>query len=462
VSLGTAWRKLVSFLAVPAVLAGTVGVASALGPPPPTPVPVPCAEAPHDHKGSDASPGPEAPSGPGVCLSPSPFPSVLHTPPPSGKPPRKAPPISARTAILEDLDSGQVLFARRPDEERPLASTTKIMTALVALQEGDPRKVIRVGPDAAEEGRAGAGFSEFGLELGERITVEQLLYALMLQSANDASVALAEGLAGTPERFVAAMNRRARAMGLHHTKFFSPSGLDDRGHSTARELAVITRQAFQQTLFSRIVETKFHDVPSEAGRARHIQNRNVLLWLYRGAIGGKTGYTSAAGFCLVAAAERGHRRLLAIVLGEPSGDDSFDDAASLLNFGFRGFRRVTLAREGQALAPVPVGTETLPVRAATGLTPLLPVGRAGKVKRVARVRPGLELPLAEGTRVGTVRFLLGGRPLGGVSMVVPTGARTEPPGPSSGAGRPVGSPWYARGAGAVVSFATRALWSLFG
>jgi D-alanyl-D-alanine carboxypeptidase (penicillin-binding protein 5/6) len=319
------------------------------------------------------------------------------------------------------------------------------MTALVALSTGDPEDVIRVGPDAAEEGRAGAGFSELGLRLGERITVEQLLYALMLQSANDASVALADGLAGTTERFVAAMNRKARALGLHHTRFFSPSGLDDRGHSTARDLAAITRQAFRQPLFARIVATKFHVVPSQAGRARRIQNRNVLLWLYRGAIGGKTGYTSAAGFCLVAAAERGHRRLLAVVLDEPSGDDSFDDAASLLNFGFRGFRRVTLAREGQVLAPVPVGTESLSVRAATGLSPLLPVGRAAKVKHAVRVRSGLELPLAAGTTVGTVRYLLGGRPLGRVSMVVPAGAPPFPPAPAGPSGprgtRGVPGPW---------------------
>jgi serine-type D-Ala-D-Ala carboxypeptidase (penicillin-binding protein 5/6) len=372
-----------------------------------------------------------------------------------------APPIDATAAVLEDLDTGQVLFARHGDDQRSLASTTKIMTALVVLSRFEPGTVVEVGPDAAEEGSAGAGFSELGLKLGEHITVEQLLYALMLQSSNDAAVALAEGLDGSTEAFVASMNRKARAMGLHDTRFFSPSGLDDRGHSTARELAAITRKAFRDVLFARIVATKFHDIPSPSGRPRRVQNRNALLWLYRGAIGGKTGYTSAAGFCLVAAAERGGRRLLAVVLGDPTGNDTFDDAAALLNFGFRGFRRATLARDGEPLAPLPVGTGTLPVRAGSDLSPLLPAGRAQRVRRVVRVRPGLELPLAGGTRVGSVTFVLGGRALGRVPMVVPPSAQTLSPlrRPTT---RPPGSPWFARGAGAVVTFTLRAFWSLFG
>jgi len=388
---------------------------------------------------------------------------VLHTPAPSKGPPRTAPAIRARAAILEDLDTGQVLFARHANDERPLASTTKIMTALVVLSRAHPGEVITVGPDAAEEGSAGAGFSELGLASGEHITVQNLLYAMMLQSSNDASVALAEGLSGTTERFVAAMNRMAHALGLHHSKFFSPSGLDDRGHSSARELAAITRRAFRDALFARIVRTEFFSIPAPSGPPRRVQNRNVLLWLYPGSLGGKTGYTSAAGFCLVAAAEREGRRLLSVVLGDATGDDTFDDSAALLNFGFRGFRPVTLARRGQALPPVPVGTDSLTVRADADLSSLVPVGKAPKVKRAVRVRPGLELPLRAGTKVGVVAFLLGGRRLGRVAMVVPVSARVAPrPGAGARSAAPSGSPWWERGAGAVVTFGMRAFWSLFG
>jgi serine-type D-Ala-D-Ala carboxypeptidase (penicillin-binding protein 5/6) len=344
-----------------------------------------------------------------------------------------------------------------------LASTTKIMTGLLVLSRAKPDQLVKVGPAAAEEGRAGAGFSELGLKPGERISIEQLLYALMLQSSNDAAVALAEGVSGTAQRFIDAMNRKARALGLRHTKFFSPSGLDDRGHSTARELATITRAAYLDPLFASIVEAKFHTIPAPSGPPRRVQNRNALLWLYRGAIGVKTGYTSAAGFCLVAAAERGGRRLLAVVLGDPSGDATFDDSAALLDFGFRAFRQIELARKGKPFPPVPVGTLALPVEAGANLTALVPVASARKLRRTVRVRPGLELPLRSGTRVGSMRFALRGRTVGLVPMVVASSAGTLPSAPNRSWGAaPPGSPWWSRGASAVIRFSFHAFWSLFG
>jgi D-alanyl-D-alanine carboxypeptidase (penicillin-binding protein 5/6) len=364
--------------------------------------------------------------------------------------------------MLEDLDTGQVLFALRPDAQRALASTTKIMTALLALSRAKPQQSVEVGPAAAEEGRAGAGFSELGLQLGERISVEQLLYALLLQSSNDAAVALAEGISGGMPQFVHAMNRKARSMDLRHTKFFSPSGLDDRGHSTARDLATITRLAFRDPLFSRIVDARFHTIPAPSGPARRVQNRNILLWLYRGAIGVKTGYTSAAGFCLVAAAERGGRRLLTVVLGDPSGDASFDDSAALLDFGFRAFRRVELAGKGDRLPPIPVGTGAMAVEAGANLTSLLPASSARKVARSVRVRPGLQLPLTVGTRVGSVRFALRGRTVGLVPMVVASSTGAAPSSSPRASKAPWGSPWWGRGASAVVRFSFHAFWSLFG
>ena len=275
-------------------------------------------------------------------------------------------------------------------------------------------------------------------------------------------MALGEALSGSADRFVEAMNRKAHALGLGHTKFFSPSGVDDRGHSTARALAAITRLAFRSPLFARIVSTKFHTIPAPSGEPRHVQNRNALLWLYPGAIGVKTGYTSAAGFCLVAAADRHGRRLVAVVLGDPSGDASFDDAASLLNYGYRGFKRVALARKGHPLTPVPVGTRALPVVAGGDLMPLVPAAGARKVSHRVRVRPGLQLPLSAGTNVGSVRFEVKGRTLGAVSMVVASAPRPAPSPSPARAGPPAGSPWWRRGAMSVARFTLHAFWSLFG
>ena len=176
----------------------------------------------------------------------SPFPSVLRTPEPSRRPPE----ISAPVAILADLDSGQVLFERSADERRPIASVTKIVTALLVLERTSPQDLVTVSSAAAGDGRT-AGISELGLQTGERIRVDDLLSALLLQSANDAAIALAEHVSGSVEGFVQDMNERVRELGLTGSSFASPNGLDDRGYSTARDLVAITRAAYALTGFAQ-------------------------------------------------------------------------------------------------------------------------------------------------------------------------------------------------------------------
>jgi D-alanyl-D-alanine carboxypeptidase (penicillin-binding protein 5/6) len=403
-------------------------------PPPPTIVPVPC------------------PSGQsGVCTSPSPFPTDLRTPTPS----TTAPPITAAAAIVEDMTTGQVLFAKNPDTERSLASTTKIMTALLTLERADPKDIVTVGADAAEQGSAGAGFSELGLKEGERLSVENLLLALMLQSSNDAAIALADHVSGSVDKFVAAMNQRAKSLGLHHTVFFSPNGLDDRGHSTARDMAAITREAMATKGFRQIVGQKFATIPAPSGPDRHVENRNVLLWLYRGATGVKTGYTSAAGFCLVATATRDGRGVVAIVLGAPSTEDSFDDAAALLDYGFTAYTIHALVKSGQAFRPLPVGTRRIPVAASVGLQRLLPEP-VGKVRQRVRILPGLTLPVVAGQRVGTVTFTAGGLGVGSVPLVASGGVENAPSSASAA------TPWWMRGIDSIAGFGLGALFHLFG
>ena len=230
--------------------------------------------------------------------SPSPFPQSLATP----ADPVSVPQMDVPVALLADLDDGQVMFAKAPEVRRPIASLTKIMTALLVLTRRDLDDVITVAPGAAfDDGDFGAS-STLGLRVGERRTVRELLDALMLQSANDAALALAIEVGGTEQRFVSMMNDRARALGMRDTAFFSPNGLDDRGRSTARDLLVLTRAAYAQKGFGGIVSSKFRTIPAPQGKPRRVQNRNALLWLYRGAIGVKTGFTTGAGYCLVATA----------------------------------------------------------------------------------------------------------------------------------------------------------------
>jgi D-alanyl-D-alanine carboxypeptidase (penicillin-binding protein 5/6) len=472
-------RRLVASVAlailIPVVPTGIATMALAISPPPPTPVPVRCAPPPIPSPtaaptgtpsaaptgtpsaaptGTPASPSAPAPvpvPAPSVCSSPSPFPTVLVTPTPSLEPPT----IRARAAVLEDLHTGEVLFSLHPDERRPVASLTKLMTALLVLRSAHPSEVVTVGPDAAAQGAQILGVSELGLKLGERITVAQLLYALLLQSANDAAVALADHVSGSVDAFVADMATEAARLGLHRTHFLSPNGLDDRGFTTARELAAISRQDFRIPLFAKIARSKFHDIPAPSGPPRHIQNRNALLWLYPGAIGGKTGYTSSAGYCLMAAARRHGRSVLALVLGEPSTFNSFDDAAALLDYGFHAFTEKTLITEGAALPPVPLGTERIPVAAGRGLRRLIRVEQAGQVTRRVALSPRLVGPVAVGGRIGTVTFAAGDEVLGSVPLVV---AALPRPGPR----RTSTDPWWRRGLASIGHFAAHAIGSLFG
>lgn len=336
--------------------------------------------------------------------SPSPYPQSLETPPPSGAPPR----VDAASAILLDLDTGRVLFERAPDRRRPVASTTKVMTALLVLESADPDGVIEV--DGTATAQAG---SILGLQPGEGIQVRDLLFALMLQSANDAAVALAEHVAGSVEAFVRAMNARARELGARRTRFASPNGLNDLGVSTARDLATITIEAFRHPLFARIARTRLRSIPAPVGPPRRIQSRNALLWLYPGATGVKTGWTSAAGFCLVASAERDGLRLLSVVLGSP--DEAFTDSAILLDHGFTAFERRVVIEAGDEL-------DVLPGEAAVAGATLETLVRRG-ADLVYRALPG------EGDELGRVEVRAGGEVLGVVPLVRPAAAEPEPRGP---------------------------------
>ena len=409
---------------VASILALSLGAARAQTPAPSPPPPTPVVQ-------------------PGGQTSPSPFPSTLRTPAPS----TQAPEVGAGSAVLVDLDSGQVLFELDRHERRPIASLTKIMTALLVVERAGLTDVVTVSEEAAS-GQV-SGISGLGLEPGERIRVNELLYALLLQSANDAALALAEHVSGSVDAFVDAMNARAEQLGMTRTMFASPNGLDDSGYSSAGDLVRLTRAALRSRGFASVVATRFHTVESLDAEPRIVQNRNVLLWLYPGAIGVKTGFTSPAGFCVVAGAQRGDERLLAVVLGEPG--EPFSDAASLLNYGFDAFERRMLIQAGESLESVDVGGRSVSVRAGDSLRGLVPV--EGTVSKAVVLEDHLAYPPARGEEIGVVRISSGSKVLGQVPLVV-SGVPPPPP-PEPGA-------WWARAAGAVVDAGNGILDALFG
>jgi len=278
--------------------------------------------------------------------------------------------------------------------------------------------------------------STLGLRAGERIAVRDLLYALLLGSANDAAVELAIAVDGSEAAFVRHMNRRARSLGMTQTHLASASGLDDDGRSTPRDLLQLARAVEADRVLRSIVATRFHRIPAPKGPARIIQNRNALLWLSGTATGMKTGTTQGAGACVVATSSRNGRHLVAIVLG--AQEDPFSPAEALLDYGFEGWRADTIVAAGAPVGAIAIRGGTVPVIAAHDLTRLVPVRSSERSEQVV-VDPRAAFPPAPDDRVATLVIREGDTVLGSVPLLVPD---VPPPPASSG-------PWWTRAAGAV-------------
>lgn len=241
--------------------------------------------------------------------------------------------LSAASAVLMDTDTGAILFSRHPMEQRAPASTTKIMTALIILEEGQLDETVVISERAAAV--TGAGL---GLRRGQQVALRDLLWAILLKSANDAATAAAEHVGGSEEGFVARMNAKTHVLGMQRTHFMNPHGLDDPDHySTAHDLAILTRYALRNPAFAYMVQTREARFTIRTGRNGNIVKRmiirthNQLLGQFVGADGVKTGYTERAGRCLVASATRGDHQLIAVLLNDSR---RWVEAAALLEYGF--------------------------------------------------------------------------------------------------------------------------------
>ena len=245
--------------------------------------------------------------------------------------------MSARRAILLDGATGRILFEKNIDEQSLIASTTKIMTALVVCEQCNVLDRMRIPKEAV-----GIEGSSMYLQEGEVLTIQELLYGLMLHSGNDAAVALAIYCGGTVEGFVELMNDKAHNLGLSGTHFANPNGLDAPGHyATARDLATLAAYAMENPVFYQTVSTKSMKIGQ-----RYLTNHNKLLWRVDGADGVKTGYTKAAGRILVSSATRNGRRLICVTLDDP---DDWNDHTALLEQGFSEFRVQRLVTAGESL-----------------------------------------------------------------------------------------------------------------
>ena len=331
-----------------------------------------------------------------------------------------APAPHAASWLIADGATGEILAQSDIDTPRPMASTTKMMTALVAMEAGDLDRVITVPPAAVAVGESSAG-----LKAGQRITLRQLLRGLLVGSGNDAAVAIAYGVAGSEAAFVDLMNEKAKQMGLTSTHFANPHGLDAAGHqSSARDLMAMARAVMADPFLRSIVGRRSITLAGPDGPTR-LTSENDLLSIYPPADGVKTGHTDKAGYVEAAHATdpTTHVGLFAVVMGEGSRAQRAADEKALFQWGFSNYARPTVLAKGQPVVSLPVqgapGTE-VSVAPATALAGTVRVGKPIRIRVDAPSE--VVAPLGEGARVGTVEVLqdnavVGRRPLVTTSQV---------------------------------------------
>ena len=320
----------------------------------------------------------------------------------------EVPAVSAASALLMDGESGRILFSHNANEPRAIASITKLMTALVAAEYfgGDLSRTVTIRP-----GWTGIEGTSLYLKPGEELTCQTLLYGLLLQSGNDAAVALAEICAGDTETFVDWMNQRAADLGMTGTHFSDPNGLGDENHySTALDMAKLGRACLKNETVAPILATR-----SITLEGRSFTNHNKLLWQYPGCTGMKTGYTRQAGRTLVSSAQREGQTLICVTLDD--GNDWADHTA-LLDYGFETWPRKELARAGEVLGTVPVEGSLLRQAPVTVREPLgFPLREGEKVTAEVQLPETAQAPIHAGEIAGSVTFRLGDRQVGQAYLV---------------------------------------------
>ncbi len=319
--------------------------------------------------------------------------------------------VSAHAAILIEAGSGDVICEKNSREKLPMASTTKIMTALVALEEGDLLRPVRIA-----EGACGVEGSSIYLTPGEELTLEDLLYALMLESANDAAAAIAYEIAGGIEPFAERMNRMAEKIGLTESHFTNPHGLDDEAHfTTAHDLAKLTAYALRNEKFREIVSTYRHQIPLRGDEGvRVLLNHNKLLRMSEDVIGVKTGFTKRSGRCLVSAAERDGVCVIAVTLNAP---DDWRDHTFLHETGFACYHTETLAEAGQFTYEIPCPTAENGAVTVTNTDSLSVCLKNGtEVTHSAQAPHLLLTPVSVGDVLGKVVFTADGEILGEIPL----------------------------------------------
>lgn len=310
--------------------------------------------------------------------------------------------LNCKAGLLMEASTGTVLYASNENEHLPIASVTKIMSTLLVTEALDKGKISIDDAVTVSAYAASMGGSQVYLEPGEQMSVDELLKCLIVVSANDAAVALAEHIYGSAESFIAAMNTRAEELGMADTHFVNTTGLDDGGYSSAADVAVMTRELLKHPVIFNYTTIWMDTVRNGAFG---LSNTNRLVRFYSGANGMKTGYTSEAMYCVSATAERNGMQLIAVVLGSPSSDERFAAAKKMLDFGFANYQTVTPEKE--VLSPVTVMGGTAESVCVDYTVPTLLVEKGeGDVQTRIELKETVNAPVKKGEVLGSAVFCL--------------------------------------------------------
>ena len=331
------------------------------------------------------------------------------------------PEVRAQGAVLMDGETGRVLWGKNEDTPLAMASTTKIMTAILVLEEGKLDDMVKVSSNAANTAKV-----RMNLSVNEEIRLEDLLYAMMLKSYNDAAVAIAEHMSGSVEAFCQRMTEKAQEIGAMDTVFGSPNGLDStlpfqKHHSTARDMALIASYALKNPEFVKLVNTQHVEIPMKGGKGKHysVDNANRFLKMYDGACGVKTGYTNKAGQCFVGAAKRGDRTFVTAVLGSGWGtegkEQKWKDTKALMDYGFENFTKEIVLSQGTKMADTQVNNS--PTTMVLGYAKedcilLVSQEQMQKIQYQIQQNEEMDAPITKGQVLGKVTLWLDGEQVG--------------------------------------------------
>ncbi len=330
--------------------------------------------------------------------------------------------LTSPSALLMEAQTGRVIFEKNADERRPVASVTKVMTILLTLEAIDDGRIAKDDRVTVSPHASGMGGSQAFLDAGGVYKVSDLLKSVIVASANDAAVALAEHIAGAEEAFVRRMNERAAELGLTNTHFVNCTGLPAQGHyMSARDVALLSRQLDAHPLYYEYSTIWMDEIAHGGGRITQLTNTNRLVRFYPGCDGYKTGSTNEARYCMAATAKKDGMRLIAVVLGANAGQTRFNEARAMLEYGFAGYTLYAPVKEGDALGlSVPVrmgGSDEVSAVSGGAHSLLIRKGEQGDIALDVSLPDRVNAPVAKGEEIGEIRVMRAGEVIATVPAV---------------------------------------------